>query len=562
MDPRSASSAFFDRRKVLVLGASAVAAAVGGALFGPASPAAAAVSPRLPGEVGRVNNQVSRYAGTVYDHIRLLIGGDSTRLFIPQGIVPGSTKVPVLWLYHASGSSDDALTSGFKQMGERAVDLGMIAVCQNLGGTLYTSPAAKQHQINSWKHLSGIYGINRNFLRATSHGGAMATEVIATGLMPNVVGAYIVNGVYDIENLYRNGSAEQKDRIAAAFGNDSNAIRAHNPARHAGTAFAGKRLRVTYSQPDSSDPTVPPQYHAKPLIALAAPLATEASFRIHSSGHGTPSFADAESQATFQRWTTETAVPVPAAPKLVAQWGFAEAAAPFASAVAGAPALLEGPGSAAKRVPTPFGGGVQLNGSTDYLGVLRANLGPLNIGATTGAVTVAAWVFSTDTNNAMIAGCWQENTAGGERSYALFNDLPTFGGNDMVCMHVSKNGGATPGYKFSIDYAAEPRPITRSRWQLHVGTYDGTQAVAYLDGVATSYPSYTDSNGATYAKNPYAYPQGLNATPTDFLVGAVIRDGTRINLHKGMIARLRVWNGALTTTQVRALYDSEKGVLA
>lgn len=257
--------------------------------------------------------------------------------------------------------------------------------------------------------------------------------------------------------------------------------------------------------------------------------------------------------------------PAPAAaasmPTPVASWNFAERAAPYASAPAGSPALQQGRGSTAVRISTPFGGGVRFNGTNDYLGVPSARVGPLNVGATTNAVTVAAWVYSTDVNNAIIAGCWQESRADPRRSYALFNDLPMYGGDDMVCMEVSKEGGATPGYPFSIDYAAEPRRITRGVWQFHVGTYDGAQAVAYLNGAATAYPAYTDDHGATYARNPYLYPDGLNATATDFMVGAVKRDGELINLHKGAIAKLRVWNSALTPAQVRALYDAEKGAL-
>lgn len=248
----------------------------------------------------------------------------------------------------------------------------------------------------------------------------------------------------------------------------------------------------------------------------------------------------------------------PVVPTPVASWEFAESAAPYASAVAGSPALVLPAGSTAKRVATPFGGGVEFNGTTDYLQVPQANVGALNVGASTGAVTLAAWVYSTDTNNAMIAGCWQESYGDPRRSYALFNDLPMYGGDDMVCIEVSKLGGATPGYPFSIDYAAEPRKMTRGSWQFHVGTYDGAQAVAYLDGATTSYPTYTDNTGATYAKNPYLYPDGLSAVPVDFNVGAVVRDGALINLHKGRIARLRVWDTALTPEQIRALYDQEK----
>ena len=275
------------------------ASAAAGVALGASGPAAAAVSPKLPGEVGRQNNLVTPLGGRLFDHIRVSIAGDQARLFVPHGIVPGTPRVPVLWLYHASGSSHDALLGGFRGIGERAVDLGMIAICQNLGGTLYSSAAAVQHQLDGWNYLSGIYGIDRNFLRASSHGGALATEVLVRALIPHVVGAYILNGVYDIVSLYLHGSAQQHGAVGRAFGDNLDLMRAHNPARHPGAAWAGRRVRVLYSQPDSSDTTVPPQEHAKVLVATAEPYAIEASVRTHSSGHGAPSFAESDAQATI-----------------------------------------------------------------------------------------------------------------------------------------------------------------------------------------------------------------------------------------------------------------------
>lgn len=554
-------SPLFSRRQALMV-AAASAIAVGGVLSGPAPRADAAVSPRLPGELGRQNNLVTRYDGKVFDHIRVGINGDPARLFIPQGIVPGVQNVPVLWLYHGAGSNEDALIGGFRVMAERAVDLGMIAICQNLGGTLYTSPVATQHQVNGWNYLSGLYGIDRNFLRGTSHGGSMGVEVLATALIPHVIGSYIVNGVYDIENLYLSGSAQARYSVGEAFAYDIGAIRAHNPTRHQGAVWSGKRIRVVYSTPDSSDTTTPPAVHAKALLAAATPFALEASFRTHTNGHNTPSFADLDNRDTISRWIEEIQTPEPPAfPAPIAGWDFAEATAPFAASTAGVAALVQGAGAAAAKVQTPFGPGIQFNGTTDYLRVPAAGLGALNVGASTQKVTIAAWVYSTDTNAAMIAGCWQETTSGGVRSYALFNDLPTYGGDDRVCMYVSKTGGVTPGYPSSRDYAADPRPLTRGRWQFHVGTYDGARAIAYLDGTAEPYPTYTDSKGATYAKNPYVFTAGLNAAASDFLVGAGLKNGAPTNQHRGAITKLRVWDTALTPAQISELYQAEKVAL-
>ncbi|MET0866049.1 MAG: LamG-like jellyroll fold domain-containing protein [Nakamurella sp.] len=268
-----------------------------------------------------------------------------------------------------------------------------------------------------------------------------------------------------------------------------------------------------------------------------------------------PAVADAaERRATG---LTAAAVPQP-----IAQWRFTERTGPYKSSIAGAPSLIRPTGSTAYRVSSPFGGGIVLNGTTDYLRVPAAGVGPLAIGATTGRVTVAAWVLSTDTNTAMVAGCWQESRADPRRSYALFCDLPMYGGDDMVCMEVSKGGDATPGYPFSIDFSAEPQKITRGQWQFYAGTYDGAKAVSYLNGVATPYPSYTDNQGASYSKNPYFYPDGLSAKPVDFTVGAVYRDGSLINILKGTVAKLRVWNVALTPSQLFAIHRVERKLLA
>ncbi|AND16470.1 LamG-like jellyroll fold domain-containing protein [Rathayibacter tritici] len=254
--------------------------------------------------------------------------------------------------------------------------------------------------------------------------------------------------------------------------------------------------------------------------------------------------------------------PVTSVPSPVADWSFAESTAPFTSAVAGAPALQQGVGSTAQVVATPFGPGIAMNGKTDHLLVPKGELGPLNLGASTGQVTIAVWVLNSDPDGACLAGVWEESTVGPLRSYALFNNLSAYGGWERVCMHVSKLGGPTPGYPHSRDYSAEPRRLTRGIWQLHVGTYDGSVAISYLDGTATASPSYTDSLGATYAKNPYVYPDGLNATPGDFVVGAVGRDGTMINRFTGTLARLRVWDRALTAEQVKQIYSAEKSTLA
>lgn len=211
----------------------------------------------------------------------------------------------------------------------------------------------------------------------------------------------------------------------------------------------------------------------------------------------------------------------------------------------------------ATRVTTPFGTGINFTGNS-FLRLADTAIGRLNIGAAGGrAVTVAAWVNLNDTNAGFIGGLWQEDNNDPRRQYGLFYDLNTYGGDEKANFHISKDGKPTPGYPFSRDYSASNQSFTRNVWQLHVGTYDGAQAVSYLNGEAELYPSYTDGLGNTYSKNPYAFPYGLNSTPCDFTVGAVQLTAGPGNYVIGSVARPRVWDRALSPQQVRALYAAE-----
>lgn len=244
------------------------------------------------------------------------------------------------------------------------------------------------------------------------------------------------------------------------------------------------------------------------------------------------------------------------APRPLARWDFDAATGPWSTVDGDLP--LATVAGAPTRAVTPWGYGLTLDGSS-ALAIPAASIGRLNIGGRGGkAVTVAAWVKSTDTNAGFIAGAWQENNNDPRRQYGLFFDLPTYGGDDRVCFHVSRYGGATPGYPFSRDYSASPDTYANGVWNFMVGTYDGAQAISYLNGSAASYRGYTDPLGATYAKNPYAFPDGLNTVPVDFTVGACTLTSGLGNFAVATIARVRVWEQALTPQQVLELYRAEK----
>ncbi|PWJ48632.1 hypothetical protein SAMN06264364_12913 [Quadrisphaera granulorum] len=291
--PRAVSRRLFTTAVVSVLGVGAV----------PLSAAQAATpspSPKLPNEYYRKSNQVSLNTKVLFDDISVRIQGDAARLFVPQTVKPGQ-PVRVVWLYHGAGSDQNAIAGGFKSTAHLIVERGAIAICQNAGGTKYSHPSAQAIQVAGWQWISSVYDVRSNTLRATSGGGALACETLGSSLIPLISGMYNVNAVYDLEALY-NGDGRDRASIIGAFGDDPAAIHAANPARLPQSAWAGKTLRIVVSQPDSSDRTVPPEQHGLALLALASPVAAEATLRTHSNGHSTPGFADPDFMAAFARW--------------------------------------------------------------------------------------------------------------------------------------------------------------------------------------------------------------------------------------------------------------------
>lgn len=296
--PASVPRGAVSRRGLLLLAATGVGAAIV-SVPQKASAAVPSPSPTLPGEYFRKANQLTA-AGTLYDNIVVRINGDSARLHVPQSIKPGAST-GVVWFYHGAGSDHNALDGGFKTSAASVVDRGGIAICQTAGGTLYSHPTAVALQVAGYSWISGIYSVTGNTLRATSGGGALACETYGAKLIPNIVGMYNVNAVYDVYALYASGG-EFAASVINAFGDDPVAIAAANPARHPQSAWAGAKTRIIVSQPNSSDLTVPPEQHGLKLLSLASPVATEASLRAHTTGHATPSFSVTDFATASARW--------------------------------------------------------------------------------------------------------------------------------------------------------------------------------------------------------------------------------------------------------------------
>ncbi|HWI31648.1 MAG TPA: Ig-like domain-containing protein [Microbacterium sp.] len=290
------------------------AGGVGGLLLASAgAPAWAATpspTPKLPGEYFRRANQVTT-GGTLFDNVCVRIDGDAARIYVPQSVKPYSgVPVPVVWFFHGSGSDHNALDGGFKSSSQAVVDRGAIAICQTAGGTLYSHPTAVALQVAGYSYMSGLFTISTNTLRSTSGGGALCIETYATGLLPNIAGMYNVNSSYNLRAHYDQGGSGQAS-IIAAFGDDLAAIEAANPARHPAASWTAAKMRIVVSQPNESDTVVPPQDHGLALLALAAPVAAEASLRTHANGHSTPGFATADFLAAAERWSAFGSTPPP-----------------------------------------------------------------------------------------------------------------------------------------------------------------------------------------------------------------------------------------------------------
>jgi hypothetical protein len=291
-------------RRISRRGFIGLAGGIGGAILvgATAAPAIADPTPKLPGEYFRKANQVTP-AGTVFDNIVVRINGDAARIHVPQSVKPYSgVPVQVVWFYHGSGSDHNALDGGFKTSAAAVVDRGAIAICQTAGGTIYSHPTAVSLQLAGYSYMTSLFAISSSVLRSTSGGGALACETYGSRLIPGIAGMYNVNSVYDIRATYDAGGTGAAT-IVAAFGDDPAAIDAANPARLPADAWVDSRLRIVVAAPSETDTIVPPDDHGLALLALAQPVAAEASLRTHSNGHSTPGFAVSDFVAAIDRWT-------------------------------------------------------------------------------------------------------------------------------------------------------------------------------------------------------------------------------------------------------------------
>ena len=247
-------------------------------------------------------------------------------------------------------------------------------------------------------------------------------------------------------------------------------------------------------------------------------------------------------------------------PNLVAFWDFSDTSG---KAVSGSNKGIQLTGANVdKRVAEgPISGfSLQLDGKKDYWIIPNAISDGLDIKSN--QVTVIAWVkWSGGTG--FVAGKWNEHEGGGRRQYGLFVSLPYYNGASQVCGHISKKGGPTAPFPYSIDYSASPQQVPLNEWACVAFTYDGNDIKSYFNGAfqarqpeliqRTAGFLPDQPNGIVQTKNPYHYPDGMGNNGSDFTVGAVQLKSGMGNFFKGNIGGIAVFNVALKEADMQQL---------
>lgn len=246
---------------------------------------------------------------------------------------------------------------------------------------------------------------------------------------------------------------------------------------------------------------------------------------------------------------------------LVAFWNFTDTSgSPAAGNARGVRLQASGSAKFVREERGPFSEwSMNLDGN-GYWSVKHENSGPLDI--KTNAVTVIAWLKWYG-GMSFVAGKWNEYSDGGRRQYGLFTSLPYYNGEDQVCGHISKNGGPTAPFPYSIDYSASPQKIPKNEWVCVAFTYDGEYIRSYLNGefearkpeliLHTAGFLKDHPEGITQVKNPYYYPDGMGNNGSDFTIGAVQLKQGMGNFFKGKIGGIAVFDRALSNKEMKRL---------
>jgi hypothetical protein len=189
-------------------------------------------------------------------------------------------------------------------------------------------------------------------------------------------------------------------------------------------------------------------------------------------------------------------------------------------------------------------------------------------------VTLMAWIRRTPAQAAagegMVAGVWDEFARA--RQYAIFTDLgacrTAVAYDGGLAAHISNCGGPTPGQRFCITRACDPRPLPSDAWHCLATVYDGASILAYVNGTAQ-----VNAN-ATQSDNPFAYPGGIYSPEAAGKPGAEFGVGANYvnhtvggppvldNVFTGLLGGLAVWAQPLSAQDVAAACAAAPGFSA
>lgn len=248
---------------------------------------------------------------------------------------------------------------------------------------------------------------------------------------------------------------------------------------------------------------------------------------------------------------------------LVALWKFDEESGMDRTSTEGNNfSLKEMEGPVARMDEGPLSGYSILLEGKNYLSLPNQETEELNIYGEKKEVTVVAWVKWKGQQVGFVGGMWNEYSDGGKRQYGLFVNLPHYNGLNQVCGHISRNGGPTPPFPYSIDYSASKQIVPKDEWTFIAFTYDGEFIRSYVNGKfetrepeliqhTKGFDGYPD--GLIQSKNPYYYPDGMGNNGSDFTVGAVLLKSGMGNFFLGQIGGLAVFERALSEKELKKL---------
>lgn len=218
-------------------------------------------------------------------------------------------------------------------------------------------------------------------------------------------------------------------------------------------------------------------------------------------------------------------------PEVVGWWSFDEPdgeAAADSSAYAN-PGVVVG----ATRVPGVVGSALAFDGTGSFVQIPAATQYDL-----TDEISVEAWIRMDPAQD------WSQPCIF-DKSHRSFEDPPTYTGYAM-----QDNGDRTIAFvacgSVACRQASSATALNDNAWHFLVGT------TSALDDRTRFYV-----DGELVGEEPYAAPAGVNAG--DVFIGRHYRLG---RYYRGLLDEVKIYRGALTSSQVRAHYDSVHSVSA